>query len=98
MRLCLPRLGLQDGYARMRRRMLDETELALYIGLRFPEHMRRIPIMEVGTARFRPSFAAAFWEDVLDLDEADMALLEEASATPYCAGNSVVDCRWPVIE
>ncbi len=83
MRLCLPRFGLEDSYAKMRRRMLDETELALYIGLRFPERMRRIPIMEVGTARFRPSFAAAFWGDVLDLDEANIALLEGACGTGF---------------
>ena len=75
MRLCRPRLGLEDSYAKMRRRMLEETELALYIGLRFPERMRRIPIMEAGIDRFRPSFAASFWEDVLDLDEADLAVL-----------------------
>lgn len=81
MRLCLPRLGLEDSYAKMRRRMLDETELALYIGLRFPERMRPIPIMEVGAARFHPSFVAAFWEDVLDLDETDLAVLAEACGT-----------------
>ena len=32
----------------MQKRMIAETELALLIGLRFPDRMPRIPTMEVG--------------------------------------------------
>ena len=71
----LLRLRITKGYAEMRRRMIEETELALFIGLCFPERVQRIPTMEVGGARFHPTFAARFWQDVLDLDEPEIALL-----------------------
>ncbi len=62
-----------DVYARLRKRIIHETELALAIGLRFPERMPRIPTIEVGMGKFNPEFAARYWEEVLGVDEAETA-------------------------
>ena len=68
-----------DSYAELRRRMIRSTELALLVGMRFPEHTQRIPIMEVGKGRFHPTYAARFWQDVLGTYEAELTVLKEAS-------------------
>ncbi len=64
------RRTITDKFAAIRRRMIAETEIGLLIGLRFPERIRRIPIIESGTGSFDPRFAKAFWEETLgDLSE-----------------------------
>ena len=67
-----------DSYAAMRRQMIAETELAVLIGLRFPDRMPRIPMMEVGQGMFHPKFAADFWAEVLGIDAGELAALEAA--------------------
>ncbi len=67
-----------DFYAAMRRRMIAETELAVLIGLRFPDRMPRIPTMEVGRDMFRPKFAADFWAEALGIDAGGLTALEAA--------------------
>ncbi len=57
-----------DRFQALRKRIIRETEVALLIGLTHPERMQRIPIMEIGTGQFDPTFAARFWESVLDID------------------------------
>ena len=51
-----------DSYDLLRKRMLAETELAILIGLQFPERAVRIPTVEAGTDRFDPEFSARFWQ------------------------------------
>ena len=46
-------------------------ELALTIGLQFPERMPRIPTVEVGKGEFHPAFATQYWRGVLGMDEAE---------------------------
>jgi hypothetical protein len=81
-----------NSYAAMRRRMIAETELAVLIGLRFPDRMPRIPMMEVGRGSFHPKFAADFWAEALGIDAGELAALEAAygqsdlmsrAATPF---------------
>ncbi len=57
-----------DPLTAFRRRLIAETELALLVGLAFPERSRRIPTMEVHAGRFHPQFAIRFWEQALDMD------------------------------
>ncbi|MFQ5592137.1 MAG: hypothetical protein ACE5HE_13310 [Phycisphaerae bacterium] len=59
----------RDVFALLRRRIIRETELALLIGLHYPERMPRIPTIEVGRGEFHPAFAARFWRQVLDIDD-----------------------------
>ncbi len=73
------RVGSFDA---LRKRMIAETELALLIGLRFPDRMPRIPTMEVGPGRFHPDFAARYWSRTLGVDLVELAVLEEACGTP----------------
>ncbi len=63
-------------FGALRRRMIAETELALLVGLRFPDRSPRIPTMEVGTGRFHPDFAAQFWSETLGIDANDFAALD----------------------
>ncbi len=58
-----------ESYEEMRRRMIQETEVALLYGLRFPDRMTRIPTIEVGRGEFHPAFAAQFWSHVLEIDD-----------------------------
>jgi hypothetical protein len=51
--------------------MIAETELALLIGLRFPERMPRIPTVEAGKETFPTELAARFWAEALGIDAAD---------------------------
>lgn len=67
-----------DSYAAMRRRMIAETELAVLIGLRFPDRMPRIPTMEVGRGMFHAKFAGDFWAEALGIDAGELAALEAA--------------------
>jgi len=53
----------------VRRRIIRETEAALYYGLHFPERAVRIPTVEVGKGRFDPAFTARFWEATLGIEE-----------------------------
>ncbi len=66
-----------DALDAMQKRMIAETELALLIGLRFPDRMPRIPTIEVGVGRFHPEFAAQFWSEALDIDMDELAALNE---------------------
>jgi len=59
----------------LRARMIRETELALLVGLQFPERTVRIPTLEVGKGTFRPVFAARFWQQTLGLKAASAARL-----------------------
>jgi len=52
-------------YADLRERLIKETELALFIGLRFPQRVPRIPAIEVGGRSFDPDFAQEFWDSLL---------------------------------
>lgn len=67
MRSRLPRFRI-DPLAALRKRLIAETELALLIGLRFPDRMKRIPTMGAGPGRFHPDFAAGFWREALGVD------------------------------
>jgi len=58
----------EDVYARMRKRLVRETEAALLYGLTFPDRVPRIPTLEAGTGTFHPAFAAQWWQSTLDLD------------------------------
>lgn len=71
------------SYDAIRRRMIGETELALMIGLRFPDLSRRIPTMEVGTGRFHPRFARQFWSEALGVDLDEFASLFNDPADEY---------------
>ena len=90
----LRRPFIADRYGQIRRRMIEETELALFVGLQFPEHAQRIPTMEIGEGRFHPAFAARFWQEVLDLNEREVALLRGASAGVYESATTAVE-RFP---
>jgi len=65
-----------DKFGALRKRMIAETELALLVGLRFPERAPRIPAMRVGTGTFRPEFAARFWAEALGIDMTELASVE----------------------
>jgi hypothetical protein len=67
-----------DVYGALRRRLIRETELALAIGMRFPDRTPRILTVEVGKEGFNPEFAAKYWQEVLDIDEVDLAPQELA--------------------
>ncbi|UCC30588.1 MAG: hypothetical protein JSU86_20630 [Phycisphaerales bacterium] len=71
-----------DSFDALRKRMIAETELALLVGLRFPDRMPRIPTMEVGSGRFHPDFATRYWSQTLEVDMAELAALEEACGSP----------------
>ena len=72
-----------DVYAALRKRIIHETELALALGLQFPERMPRIPTVEVGNGEFHPAFAAQYWQEVLGMDEAEFAAEDHTMfATP----------------
>ncbi len=62
--------GSPATFATLRKRMIAETELALLIGLRFPERMPRIPTVEAGKETFPAEFAARFWAEALGIDMA----------------------------
>jgi|GEM_PF-1591289 len=62
------RRSWERGLDRMRLRMIRETEIALAIGLRFPDRAIRIPTMEVGVGSFDPTYADRFWADVLETE------------------------------
>ena len=65
-----------DKFGALRKRMIAETELALLIGLKFPDRAPRIPTMRVGIGSFRPEFAAQFWGETLGIDLEELAALE----------------------
>ena len=67
-----------DPLAALQKRLIQETEIALLYGLRFPKRHARIPTVEVGHSRFNPTFAAQWWADALGLDEAALATLERS--------------------
>ncbi len=72
----IPPRRARSAYGALQGRMIEETELALLYGLRFPDRMPRIPTMEVGTGRFHPVFAANFWQEALELDEDEYEALD----------------------
>lgn len=51
---------------RIRRRMIRDTEIALWFGFMYPDRAIRIPTLEVGCGAFHPDYAARFWSDLLD--------------------------------
>jgi hypothetical protein len=55
----------EEAYAALRKKIIRETETALLYGVLFPERVPRIPVVEVGTARFHPEFARQWWDQVL---------------------------------
>lgn len=63
---------VEEAYQALRRRMIQETELALHYGLRFPKRIPRIPAREVGNSTFAPSLAMKFWAEALDIDIAEI--------------------------
>jgi hypothetical protein len=63
----------------MRRRMIRETEFALLVGLS-SKRTPRIPAIEVGRGSFTRTYAAAFWEQVLDISPRDRERFEAAFA------------------
>lgn len=70
--------GSAATFATLRKRMIAETELALVIGLRFPERMPRIPTVRAGEDTFPAELAAQFWAEALGIDVAQ-ALARETS-------------------
>ena len=58
-----------ETYDEMRKRMIQETEVALLYGLRFPSRLTTIPTREVGKSEFDPIFAERFWKHVLELGD-----------------------------
>ncbi|UCE59071.1 MAG: hypothetical protein JSU63_16700 [Phycisphaerales bacterium] len=73
----------RDAFAALRKRILRETEIALMIGLRFPEKMPRIPTIEVGKGTFHSTFAEEYWKETLDLDEADIERLQHVTPVEW---------------
>ena len=73
MRLCRFKV---DKFGALRKRMIAETELALLVGLRFPERVPRIPTMEVGKGTFHPEFAARFWSQTLGIEMIEFTSLD----------------------
>lgn len=61
-------------------RLIAETELALFVGLRFPQRVPRIPTLEVGTGEFDPQFSLRFWSETLGIDEAELTSLNDSDA------------------
>ncbi len=60
-------LKLKDQvYDRVRRRMIRETELALFVGFMYPDRAIRIPTLQTGCGEFHPDYAARFWSALLD--------------------------------
>jgi len=53
-------------YARLRRRILRETEVALELGLSESFVGVRIPTVIVGQGQFDSAFAEAFWQKVFE--------------------------------
>ncbi len=64
-----------------RDRLIAETELALLVGLRFPERVPRIPFVVAGTGEFDPDFALQFWAEALDVDESELTSLGRPEET-----------------
>lgn len=54
-----------EGYAALRRRILQETQVALEAGLNSKSTIR-IPTVEVGRGRFDRQFAEHFWQAVFE--------------------------------
>lgn len=54
-----------ETYEELRARLIDETSAYLSECLRHPEYAARIPTIPAGAGRFPPSFAAAFWSELL---------------------------------
>ena len=75
-----PRRFQASRWTDPRQRMIAETELALLVGLRFPNRVRRIPTVEAGRGVFHPAFAARFWADVLQIAPAELAALGNPDA------------------
>jgi len=55
------------GLVPLRKRLIRETEIALVVGLKYPERYKRIPVIEVGKGCFDRGFAARFWQETLGL-------------------------------
>lgn len=56
-----------DPFARLRKKLIRETEVALHYGMRFPDRTPRIPTIEVGRGRFQLEFADRWWSEALGL-------------------------------
>jgi len=77
-----------SSFVAMRRRLIRETEIALTLGLLYPEHGQRIPTIEVGKGAFHPDLVARFWNRVLGLDATAPARGPAASVRPKGAAQS----------
>lgn len=51
----------------LRLRMIQETEIALFIGMHSPGNTIRIPTVQAGKGTFDAGYAARFWQGVLGL-------------------------------
>lgn len=56
-----------DPFARLRRKFIRETEVALARAWEGSERMVRIPTIEVGHGAFHPRFAHEWWSQTLGL-------------------------------
>ncbi len=57
-----------DPFARLRKKLIRETEVALLYASHFPLRTPQFPTIEVNRGTFRASFAKQFWSATLDLD------------------------------
>jgi hypothetical protein len=74
------RAGIDPATA-FRRKLIAETELAILIGLTFPDRAARIPRIEVGKGGFGPRFSAQFWAGALGVDVEELRDLEASLAS-----------------
>ncbi|MGB2987459.1 MAG: hypothetical protein WBE26_16465 [Phycisphaerae bacterium] len=96
--MCLCRFK-PDRFGALRKRMIAETELALLVGLRFPERVPRIPRVEVGKGTFHPEFAAQFWSETLGIDVIEFASLsrhpQNAHGVSWRGSCQQIEARYP---
>lgn len=69
-----------DPLAAFRRKLIAETELAILIGLTFPDRAPRIPRIEVGTGSFARRFSVQFWADTLGMAPDELRAVDSALA------------------
>jgi len=69
-----------DPLAVFRKRLLEQTELAILIGLTFPDRVPSIPRIEVGKGGFDPQYAIRFWAETLGLEPERLQELDASLA------------------
>lgn len=65
-----------ESFEDMRKRLIQETEVALLYGMLFPRRVTRIPTIEVGKGSFSRGYCRCYWRAVLELSEQDMEAWE----------------------